>query len=168
MAIRIERNNEGNCINFHGSSNPTYWNACLSAEVDSTAANTINVINDIITSQTGVTEYEFYQIPYTEFVDAQGNSFASAQAAADYVTANANVIGVGGGGTDLTGIEVCFKLDDTSTSVMLDNGYSYGVNTIKAVADTDGTIHIKSKLGLSLIHISSPRDRTRSRMPSSA
>ena len=39
-----------------------------------------------------------------------------------------------------------FKLDDTSTSVMLDNGYSYGVNTIKAVAE-GGTISIKSELG---------------------
>lgn len=147
MAIRIQRNEEGNCINFYGSSNPTYWNACLSGEVDSTDTNTVNVINDIITSQTGTTQYEFFRVPFTEFVDAEGNGFTDAQTTADYITEKANVVGLGGGGTDLTGQDVCFKLDDTNTSVMLDNGYNYGVNTIKAVNNGDGLIQIQSELG---------------------
>ena len=151
MAIRIVRNEQGNCINFYGSSNPTYWNACLSGEVDSTDPNTINVVNDIITSQTGTTQYEFFRVPYTEFVDAEGNGFADAQTTADYITQKANVVGLGGGGTDLTNQIVCFKLDDTSTSVMLDNGYSYGVNTIKAVDTGDGLITLQSQLG-DIIH----------------
>ena len=67
--IKIVRNEQGNCINFEGSSNPTYWNACLSGEVDSEDANTVNVINDVITSETGSTEYEFYKIPFTDFSD---------------------------------------------------------------------------------------------------
>ena len=147
MAIRIVRNEQGNCINFYGSSNPTYWNACLSGEVDSTDSNTVNVVNDIITSQTGTTQYEFFRVPYTEFTDAEGNGFADAQTTADYITEKANVVGLGGGGTDLTDETVCFKLDDTSTSVMLDNGYSYGVNTIKAINNGDGLIQIQSELG---------------------
>ena len=147
MAIRIVRNEAGNCINFYGASNPTYWNACLSGEVDAADNNTVNVINDIITAQTGVTEYEFYRIPYTEFTDSEGNGFATAQDTADYITEKANVIGLGGGGTDLTDEVVCFKLDDTSTSIMLDNGYSYGVNTIKAVNNGDGLITLQSQLG---------------------
>ena len=151
MAIRIVRNEQGNCINFYGSSNPTYWNACLSGEVDSTDVNTVNVINDIITSQTGTTQYEFYRVPYTEFVDSDGNGFANPQDVADYITEKANVVGLGGGGTDLTGETVCFKLDDTSTSIMLDNGYSYGVNTIKAVNNGDGLIQIQSELG-NIVH----------------
>ena len=151
MAIRIVRNEAGNCINFYGASNPTYWNACLSGEVDATDNNTINVINDIITAQTGITEYEFYRIPYNEFTDSEGNGFANAQDAADYITEKANVIGLGGGGTDLTDEVVCFKLDNTSTSVMLDNGYSYGVNTIKAVNNGDGLIQIQSELG-NIVH----------------
>ena len=151
MAIRIVRNEAGNCINFYGASNPTYWNACLSGEVDDTDNNTINVINDIITAQTGVTEYEFYRIPYNEFTDSEGNGFANAQDAADYITEKANVIGLGGGGTDLTDEVVCFKLDDTSTSIMLDNGYSYGVNTIKAINNGDGLIQIQSELG-NIVH----------------
>ena len=122
MSIKISRNEAGNCINFFGSSNPTYWNACLSGEVDTTDSNSINIINDVITSQTGVTEYEFFRIPYTEFVDREGNSFSSAQETADYITTNANVIGSGTAGIELTDEVVCFKLDDTSTSVMLDNG----------------------------------------------
>jgi hypothetical protein len=151
MAIRIVRNEQGNCINFYGSSNPTYWNACLSGEVDSTDTNSINIINDIITSETGVTQYEFFRVPYTDFVDAEGNGFLSPQEAAGYITEKANVTGLGGGGTDLTDQVVCFKLDDTSTSIMLDNGHSYGVNTIKAINTGDGLITIQSDLG-DIIH----------------
>lgn len=148
MAIRVERNEQGNCVNFHGSSNPTYWNACLTAYVDDTVTDTINVVNDIITAQTGVTEYEFFQIPFTEFTRADNSDFATAQEAADYITAAARVIGVSpeSNGNDLNGVTVCFKLDDTSTSIILDNGYSYGVNTIKAVAE-GGVIEIHSISG---------------------
>ena len=148
MAIRVERNEQGNCVNFHGSSNPTYWNACLTAYVDDNVADAINVVNDIITAQTGVTEYEFYQIPYTEFTRADNSDFSTAQEAADYITAAARVIGVSpeSSGNDLTDVTVCFKLDDTSTSIILDNGYSFGVNTIKAVAE-GGNIEIHSISG---------------------
>ena len=143
MAIRIVRNEAGNCINFYGSSNPTYWNACLSGEVDSTDTNSVNVINDIITSETGVTQYEFFRVPYTEFTDRDGNGFADPQTAAQYITDNANVVGLSGEGIDLTGESVCFQLDATSTSIVLDNGYHYGVNTIKAIAE-GGNISIVS------------------------
>ena len=150
--IKIIRNEQGNCINFEGSSNPTYWNACLSGEVDSEDANAVNVINDVITSETGVTEYEFYKIPFTEFSDKDGNAFADATEAAAYITAQANVIGLGGSGTDLNGVNLCFRLDDTSTSILLDNGYHYGVNAIQAIAHADGTIHIVSVSGGDITH----------------
>ena len=148
MAIRVERNEQGNCVNFHGSTNPTYWNACLTAYVDENVTDTINVVNDIITAQTGITEYEFYQIPYTEFTKANNDAFVSAQEAADYITAAARVVGVSeeSTGSDLNGITVCFSLDDTHTSVILDNGYSFGVNTIKAVSE-GGVIEIHSISG---------------------
>ncbi len=68
----------------------------------------------------------------------------------DYINEQANLsAGTSGGdgsGTDMTGIDVCFKLDDTSTSIMLDTGHEFGVNTIKAV-ENNGVIDIKSKLG---------------------
>ena len=46
--------------------------------------------------------------------------------------------------TSLNGVEVSFKLDATSTSIILNNGYQYGVNTIKAMDTGDGLITIKS------------------------
>ncbi|MCP3660402.1 MAG: hypothetical protein GY830_08905, partial [Bacteroidetes bacterium] len=146
--IKIKRNEAGNCINFEGTSNPTYWNACLSGEVDSVETDSVNVINDVITANTGNTEYEFFRIPYTEFTDADGNQFNDAQECADYITTHANVIGfTNDSGTDLTDEIVDFKLDDTNTSVLFDNGYHYGVNAIKAIGHSDGTIHIKAIQG---------------------
>lgn len=91
MSIRIIRNNEGNCINFEGSSNPTYWNACLSGEVDNTDTNLVNVRNDITTAQSSEPQYEFFRIPYTEFRDENGVAFADAQEVADYITLKGNV-----------------------------------------------------------------------------
>ena len=57
MSIKIVRNEAGNCITFEGSSNPVYWNACLSGEVAGSGANLVNVINDIRTGQTGNKQY---------------------------------------------------------------------------------------------------------------
>lgn len=94
MTIRIVRNEAGNCLNFFGSSNPVYFNACLSAEVDANDSTLVNVINDIYTANSGEKEYEFYHIPYTEFVDANGDAFADAAAAAQYITDNGNVVAV--------------------------------------------------------------------------
>ncbi|WGL30637.1 hypothetical protein SCRES2_gp98 [Synechococcus phage S-CRES2] len=96
MTIKIVRNADGNCITFEGSTNPVYFNACLSGEVDPTYSDRVNVINDIATAQSAETVYEFYQIDYTEFRDADNNPFASATDAAAYVTAQGNVISVAG------------------------------------------------------------------------
>ena len=144
MGMRIVRNAEGNCINFIGSSNPAYFNACLSAQINALDSNAVDVINDIRTANDPNTQYEFYSISYTEFLDKDGNAFADAQATVDYINANANVLGISDTGTSLNGINVDFRLDDTSTSIIMDNGSAFGVNTIKAVADADGTIHIHS------------------------
>jgi hypothetical protein len=98
MAIRIKRNDSGNCITFEGASNPVYWNACLSGEVDSADPTRVNVINNIKTANldSGEKAYEFFKIPYTGFEDAQGNAFANAQAVADYIDTYGNVtIGTG-------------------------------------------------------------------------
>ena len=82
--------------------------------------------------------------------DLVGTLGYSTQEVIDYINAQANLQGVTGGdstGTDLTGLSVCFKLDATSTSVMMSNGFEFGVNTIKAVANDSGFIDIKSELG---------------------
>ncbi len=96
MAIKIARNEQGNCINFYGSSNPTHWNACLSGQVDPQDNTLVNVVNDITTSQAGTTQYEFFNIPFTEFLDEDNNSFNNAQEVADYITLKGNVtVGTG-------------------------------------------------------------------------
>ena len=57
------------------------------------------------------------------------------QQVVDYINGQSQLTGANGGdgnGTDVTGLDIDFKLDSTSTSIMLDNGFAYGVNTIKA------------------------------------
>ena len=142
MSIRITRNESGNCITFVGSSNPAYWNACLSAQINADDSNRVDIINDIRSDNDPETQYEFYAVNFNDFADKDGNVFADAQACVDYINANANVVGVSSSGANLNGTAVNFRLDDTSTSIIMDNGSSFGVNTIKAVADVDGTIHI--------------------------
>lgn len=142
MTIRVSRNEEGNCITFVGSSNPAYWNACLSAVINADDPTRFNIINDIRSSNSDDIQYEFYAVEFADFADKDGNVFTSAQEAVDYVNANANVLGVSDVGIDLNGIDVNFRLDATNTSVIMDNGSAFGVNTIQAVANADGTVHL--------------------------
>ncbi len=140
MAIRISRNEEGNCITFIGSSNPAYWNSCLSA-VLSTDTDRFHIINDLRSANDPEIQYEFFNVLYTDFADADGNAFTDAADAVDYINANANVIGLDGG-TDMTGVDINFRLDQTSTTILSTTGSQWGVNSVKAVAESDGTIHI--------------------------
>lgn len=94
MAFKVKRNSDGNCINFEGASQPTYWNACLSAEVVQASPDLINVINDIQSKNLtdGTKFYEFFNIHYSEFTDADGVAFGSAAAAATYINDIGNVL----------------------------------------------------------------------------
>lgn len=148
MAIRIVRNDAGNCVNFYGTTNPTYWNACLSGEVDPADNSLINIINDIRTAAEGETIYEFYQLPYTEFRDADNASFASAQEVADYITEKANVHGNAGGGFALSSTDTLdMSRDATNTTILFDDGSAHAVNSIQAVVAADGTITIQTQGG---------------------
>ena len=142
MTIKITRNEAANCINFVGSTNPAYFNACLSAEVNAEDSTRFNVINDIRTSTSPTTQYEFYAVEYTDFSDKDGNVFVDAQAAVDYVNENANVANNTGrfqlGATDT----IDFSVDPTETTVLLGNGDAYAVNSIRASANDDGHIDI--------------------------
>ena len=142
MAIRVIRNAAGNCVNFLGSSNPVYWNACLSAVVDGTYSDRINIINDIRTVAEGTTVYEFFQVPYTDFADADGNAFNTATEAATYITSQANVASNTGSFVLSDNDALSFSLDGTDTVILVDNGDSHSVNTIQAVANDDGHINI--------------------------
>ena len=141
MAIRIVRNASGNCIQFVGSSQPAYWNACLSGAVNEEDSSRVDVINDVRTTDTDNPFFEFYGIPYTEFRDREGATFANAAEAAEYITAQANV--VTGGAIEFNATDTLdASREATNTNILFSTGDSFGVNAIKAVAQLDGNISI--------------------------
>ena len=142
MAIKVIRNDAGNCVNFLGSSNPVYWNACLTAVVDSTYSDRINVINDVRTVIEGEDVYEFFQVPYTDFAQADGTTFSDATEASVYITAQCNTAGNTGSFVLASTDTLDFSVDSTSTTILVGNGDSYAVNSIQAVANDDNHINI--------------------------
>lgn len=147
MTIKVKRNAAGNCINFIGSSNPAYWNACISAEVDTDLTGTVNVINDIRTVAAGTTQYEFFQVPFEVFTEADGTAFASAADCAAYITAQANVA-TNTGQFILSATDTLdFSLDSTGTTILLDNGDAYAVNALRAISNDDNHINIMQHTG---------------------
>ena len=144
MTIRIVRNTSGNCVNFVGTDRPAYWNACLTAEVNENDSTKINIVNDFRSQDPANVKYEFFGVGFEEFEDRDGNTFTDAATCAEYINQSSKVIGADEVGTDMTGVTVDFRLDQTSTSIIMSTGDAYGVNTIKAVAHTDGTIHLNA------------------------
>ena len=141
--IRVVRNASGNCINFVGTSNPAYWNGCLTAEVDDNDPTRINIINKIRTIEEERTVYEFFRIPFDNFSDADGNPFADATEAALYITQNANV--VTNRRVDVLmdpNDTIDFQRDVSNTTIFVDNGDAYSINELQAVDAGDGTISI--------------------------
>lgn len=144
QTIRIVRNDAGNCINFYGTSNPTYWNACLSASIDEDFPTRINVRNDIRSAEEGTDIYEFYQLPYTTFRDKDDNEFESPAEAAQYITDNANVSGDTGTYIFSETETLDAQREATNTTVLFSNGDSYAVNALRAVDADNGTITIRT------------------------
>jgi len=94
MAIQVVRNDRGNIIEFKGSSQPIYWNNALSAVVNALSAETLDIIN--ITGSIDITalsgrSYEFFQMPFTEFLDLSGDTFPTTLSAVEYINTAANV-----------------------------------------------------------------------------
>ena len=149
MAIKISRNDAGNCINFFGTSNPTYWNAILEGEVSPNNSNNVNVINTVRTQETNSDEkvYEFYEIPYTEFVDKDGNSFENASECAQYITDNANVLTNQGTFVFSQTDTLDAQRDETNTTVLFSNGDIFAVNSLVALEDSNGTITVRTIRG---------------------
>ena len=145
--IKVVRNRAGNCVNFIGTTNPAYWNACLSAQVDTEDNTRINVINDLRTANVNEPVYEFYKIPYTEFQDRDGNSFASAADAAAYISVEANVASSTGQFVLSDNDTMNFSLDATETTILMDNGDSFALNSIRAVGSAAGHIDILQHTG---------------------
>ena len=146
MAIRIIRNEAGNCVTFQGSSNPVYWNSCLSGEVDATESQLINIKNDVRSIDESETVYEFYRIPYTDFQSSDGSSFATPQECASYITAECNVLGSIGQQVASDSDTFDFYVDSKDNTVIMSTGDYFPVNTIHAVLESS-TLSITSIVG---------------------
>lgn len=147
MAIKVTRNDAGNCITFVGSTNPVYWNSCLEGEINEDNSNNINVVNKIRTVEEGTTVYEFFNLPYTDFQDKDGNDFVSPSDCAEYITANANVLSNTGTFVFSQTDTLDAQRDATDTTVLFSNGDIYAVNSLHASAQDDGTIKISTVRG---------------------
>jgi hypothetical protein len=147
MAIRIVRNDAGNCINFFNSSNPTYWNACLEGQINEDNPNNVDVINKVRTIEQGTTVYEFYNLPYTDFVDKDENAFENASECAQYITDNANVLTNQGTFVFSQTDTLDAQREDTNTTVLFSNGDIYAVNSLQAIAASNGTITVRTIRG---------------------
>jgi len=152
MAIKIVRNNAGNCINFLGTSNPVYWNACLSAEANAVNANNINIRNDIRSAEQSEVVYEFFDVPFTEFRDKDNNTFANVTEAINYITEQANVVSNTGKFILSATDTIDFEDDDKLNTILLDNGDYYPVNTLRAEENDDGHINIVTVRGDVIIY----------------
>ena len=111
--------------------------------------------SDGVTFRTMFTKLNANRVQNREGQGLVGTLNYTTQDVIDYINEQANLSsgssGGDGTGTDLTDLSMGFKLDSTSTSVMLSNGLEFGVNTIKAFNSGDGLISIVSELG-ELIH----------------
>lgn len=146
MAIKIIRNEAGNCVTFQGSSNPVYWNSCLSGEVDATEPQLINIKNDVRSIDEEDTVYEFYRIPYTDFQDSDGNSFSTPQECATYITNECNVLGSIGQQVASDSDSFDFYIDSKDNTVIMSTGDYFPINTIHAVLESS-TLSITSIVG---------------------
>lgn len=88
MAIKVSLDQQANAILFQGSSLATYWNGILSASAGD-ETGTVNIINTAATSGSN-TIYEYYEIPYTDFQDGDGNGFGSVALAVKHINDTAN------------------------------------------------------------------------------
>ena len=132
--IRVVHNHAGNCINFYNSTQPVFWNGCLSASVSAGTTDRINIENNIRDVGAGSSIYEFFRVPYTLFVDADNVGFSSAQGAVNYINDAANTISQTGRFIMSDSDTIDFKVDDSFSTILLDNGDQYPTDYLKASA----------------------------------
>lgn len=152
MAITIKRNATGNCVQFSGSTNPTYFNACLTASVNPDDANKVDIINDARSEEAGKDFYEFFAIDYTDLLDEFGQPFADAATAVTYINTQARVL------ENMNTLwfdaekTVDFSLDPLGNTILVDNGDAFAVNSITAVLCFRGQISIVSARGTKVFY----------------
>ncbi len=142
MPIQIVSNSNANAIELRGTNRGVFYNACLSGQVNLQDGDRVDIINDIRSNAEGETVYEAFAIHYTDLLDSEGNSFADATAAADYISTECHQIVGSGSKVVGPGKDIKFTRDETHTTVLIDDGSAYSVNALKAVAGADGHVEI--------------------------
>lgn len=140
--IRVVHNHAGNCINFYNSTQPVYWNGCLEASVAVGTTDRINIENNIRDVGAGSSIYEFFRVPYTLFVNSDNVGFSSAQAAVDYINDAANTISQQNRFIMSDADSIDFKIDDSFSTILLDNGDNYPTDFLKAIAVDSTSLNI--------------------------
>lgn len=95
MAIIVKRDDRANAVIFEGSSLPSYWNGLLTASLSSGSTDRIDIINTAGTSGSwddvnADKAYEYYEVEYTLFRDADNGVFANATEAINHINSTAN------------------------------------------------------------------------------
>ncbi|MCP4744443.1 MAG: hypothetical protein GY871_19770, partial [Actinomycetales bacterium] len=144
--IRVEAHRENEALYFHGTTNPVFFKAALTALVTDT--DYVSIRNDVATGSGTETEYEFYRIHFTKWRASDNSNFASATEAVDYINDAASVIS-GEGYIVPAGETLDFELDATGTTILLSNGDDHAVNSIRAIEGADGRVHLQNHNGTS-------------------
>ena len=139
------------CIFFDGSTVEPKFLGTVLAEVKADETDRIVIYRTDRQDSLGNNRQLFKRLQPTriqneEAVDLIDNLGYSIQDVVDYINGQSNLTASVNPviDTSLNGEELGFNLDATSTSIIFDNGYQYGVNTIKAIDTGDGLITIKS------------------------
>lgn len=98
--IRVYKNEKANTIVFEGGAFSTYWNGLLTASVNGTEPTGIDIMNLAATSGSSTIDfsksasnaYEYFQYPFTSFVDETGSLFGTATECANYINSKAQTV----------------------------------------------------------------------------
>lgn len=139
------------CIFFDGSTVEPKFLGTIFAEIKADETDRIIIYRTDRQDSLGNNRQLFKRIQPERIQDKDAVDLVSGlgysiQAVVDYINAQASLTASTNPvvNTSLNGLDVDFKLDTTNTSIILDNGYQYGVNTIKALNTGDGLITLKS------------------------
>ena len=139
------------CIFFDGSTVEPKFLGTILAEVKADETDRIVIYRTDRQDSLGNNRQLFKRMQDTRIQNEGGEDLVgtlsyTTQQVVDYINEQANLSATVNPviDTSLNGVEVGFTLDATSTSIIFDNGYQYGVNTIKAMDTGDGLITIKS------------------------
>jgi len=148
--IQIYGDTNKGCIFFDNSSVEPKFLGTIVASIKANETNRIVVQRTDRYMADGVTFRKlFKRLLATRVQDQDGHDLVAdlgytVQEVVDYINTEASSYSAGGAVRPTLDEHPNFALDDTSTSIMVDNGESFGVNTIKAILGADGLIDIVS------------------------